>query len=144
MPKRSRSRSQPSNRDRDAFKRRYQGQWQAIAARTRRLSRDRCILNPVHRAEAVHHLRYRDWRGKLAGRETPGWDVVPLCRRCHGRVHRQRFWYSAPANPALNNRQRLPALVRLRLRFFVWVLLLNLWWLPVLGLAIAAIWVLGG
>ncbi|MCC5898412.1 MAG: hypothetical protein JJU32_10910 [Phormidium sp. BM_Day4_Bin.17] len=123
-----------------SFKNRYQGNWHNIAARTRRFSRNRCILNPLHKAEAVHHLRYRDMRGKIAGREVPGWDVVPLCRRCHGRVHRQDYWHSAKRHPAVNNRQYFAVLWRLRLRFWLWAGLLNLWWIPALSLALAAGW----
>lgn len=138
MSKRSRS------RQRDAFQRRYRGNWNGIATRTRRLTRDRCILNPIHKAEAVHHLRYRDGGGKIAGREKPGWDVVPVCRRCHGRLHRQQFWYSAKRNPALNNRQRWLVLWRLRLRFWFWATLLNGWWFPVLLATAAVVWLLAG
>ncbi|TVR08386.1 MAG: hypothetical protein EA395_11350 [Phormidium sp. GEM2.Bin31] len=123
-----------------SFKNRYQGNWHTIATRTRRLSRNRCILNPLHKAQAVHHLRYRDRRGKLAGREVPGWDVVPLCRRCHGRVHRKEHWHSAKRHPALNNRQYPAVLWRLRLRFWLWAGLLNFWWIPALSLALAAAW----
>jgi hypothetical protein len=111
------------------FKDRYRGNWAGIAKRTRRLVFDRCILNPIHRAAAVHHLRYRDWRGPIAGREIPGWDVVPLCRSCHGIVHRKRLWYTAPVNPKANNRQRWPALWRLRLRFWGWFVVLRWGWL---------------
>jgi hypothetical protein len=110
------------------FNDRYRGNWSSIAKRTRRLVFDRCILNPFHRAAAVHHLRYRDWRGTIAGREIPGWDVVPLCRNCHGIVHRKTLWYSAPINPKTNNRQRWRALWRLRLRFWGWWLFLRGGW----------------
>ncbi|MFO8040046.1 MAG: hypothetical protein R6U67_11430 [Sodalinema sp.] len=123
-----------------SFKNRYRGNWHTIATRTRRFSRNRCILNPFHKAEAVHHLRYRDIRGKIAGREVPGWDVVPLCRRCHGRVHRKQHWYSAKRHPALNNRQHWGVLWRLRLRFWLWAGVLNLWWVPALTVALATAW----
>jgi len=93
---------------------------------------DRCILNPLHRAAAVHHLRYRDWFGAIAGRERPGWDVVPLCRKCHGIVHRQQLWYSALKDPKRNNRQRWPVLWRLRLRFWGWWFVLRWGWLVLL------------
>lgn len=111
------------------FKARYRGNWPSIAKRTRRMTFNRCILNPLHRAAAVHHLRYRDWFGAIAGRERPGWDVVPLCRKCHGIVHRRQLWYSAPNDPRRNNRQRLAALWRLRLRFWGWWLFFHGGWL---------------
>jgi len=124
----ARATSAPSHR----FEDRYRGNWGKIARRTRRLVFDRCILNPLHPAAAVHHLRYRDWRGAIAGREIPGWDVVPLCRTCHGRVHRQALWFSAPRQPQLNNRQRWQVLWRLRLRFFFWFGFFRIGWLLVL------------
>lgn len=114
------------------FDDRYRGNWSRIAKRTRRLVFDRCILNPLHRAAAVHHLRYRDWRGTIAGREVPGWDIVPLCRTCHGIVHRRALWYSAPINPSANNRQRWWALWRLRLRFWGWCMMLRGGWVVLL------------
>ncbi|MBP0004244.1 MAG: hypothetical protein J7642_11100 [Cyanobacteria bacterium SBC] len=143
MTRPSRSRSKPSSQ-RTRFQRRYAGGWPTIAAKTRQLALDRCILNPFHKAEAVHHLRYRDIRGKIAGREIPGWDVVPLCRRCHGIVHRQQYWYRDKRNPASNNRQRWFVLWGLRLRFWAWVVVSRIWWIVVLGLAPVIWWVLTG
>jgi len=123
------------------FNDRYRGNWSRIAKRTRRLVFDRCILNPLHRAAAVHHLRYRDGRGTIAGREVPGWDIVPLCRTCHGIVHRKVLWYSAPTNPKANNRQRKWALWRLRLRFWGWcVFLRGGWVILVIALIGLLIW----
>ncbi|PPT08774.1 hypothetical protein CKA32_001191 [Geitlerinema sp. FC II] len=137
------SRSQPKkSRRRDKFKARYTGKWQTIARQTRELARDRCVLNPFHKAEAVHHLRYRDFRGKIAGREIPGWDVVPLCRRCHGSVHRKQQWYSDKRNPASHNRQRWRFLWDLRFRFWLWVVVSRIWWMVGLAVAVAVWWIL--
>jgi len=117
-------RSRPSS-----FDARYGPHWPQTSKQAREIVKGRCILNPLHRATEVHHLRYRDIFGAIANRERPGWDVVPLCRKCHGRVHRKESWHSARRSPELKNCNRWPMLWSLRLRFYWWAFFLNGGWI---------------
>lgn len=52
----------------------------------RRFERSCCACGEKRGVE-LHHLRYRDARGRsVLGAESFS-DVVPLCRRCHSMVH---------------------------------------------------------
>ena len=68
--------------------RKYHTKWTAISKRARRLTHGGCVWCLWRRAKHVHHVRYRDGLGRLiAGRERPGWDVFPVCHKCHGELH---------------------------------------------------------
>lgn len=131
----------------------YYSNWQEIRARTfRRL--ERCTLCFTNSAEEVHYLYYQksiipwiiDWflfRGfkrTIAGRETPGWSIVPLCKECHGgktrhfgSVHHNEHWVSFPNQ--FRNYQRFGMRWRLRIQFW----LFSLWWLWGMGLFLGGV-----
>ena len=101
-----------------------------------------CTNNPFHgKANIVHHLKYkRSWLRRLlgifllhnpfqasvSGYEIPGWDIVPVCSRCHhnhyGRssspisLHNGNVWIQ---EGGLNNRQVWWKAWELRIKFLI-------------------------
>lgn len=73
------------------YSRRYADNWGKICYAARRATKEKCCLCNCRAAE-VHHVRYRDCRGAIAGREVPGRDVFPLCKFHHERVHKKDAW----------------------------------------------------
>jgi hypothetical protein len=59
-----------------------------------------CLVRP---SKELHHIRYSDERGLIAGREKIGHDIVPVCLQCHERVHKQDAWYKDSFDPVKNN-----------------------------------------
>ncbi|MEH2151717.1 hypothetical protein [Nostoc sp.] len=59
-----------------------------------------CLVRP---SKELHHIRYSDERGLIAGREKIGHDIVPVCLQCHERVHKQDAWYKDSFDPIKNN-----------------------------------------
>lgn len=110
--------------------REYDPHWPAISKRARRLARGRCVLCLWRRSRHVHHVRYKDIFGQLiAGRERPGWDVFPVCVKCHGVLHRSdRYHEHRNRNDNRNDRRTVARLVLLwRIRR------LPLEWMVVIG-----------
>lgn len=133
----------------------YASNWKRTCDRTRKIF-NRCTLNPLHKAECIHHLQYRrsiprivlgwlcghKFNRSVAGWEIPGWDVVPLCKRCHGgrtrrrgSVHSSSNWHSY--DNQYRNHQKFLLKWKLRCLFWLWAL----WWLWCLSIAIAG-WLL--
>jgi len=71
---------------------RYSPQWGRIQkAAMAATDRKCCLCN--RKAEQVHHARYSDWKGAIAGRERPGIDVFPVCLDCHNdQCHSKSNW----------------------------------------------------
>lgn len=122
----------------------YAPNWSTISRRTRNMTANRCA-NCWHRqATETHHMMYIDLLGAIAGREIPGWHVVPLCQTCHdckhrrpGSAHHKSVWRYGDRQ--LDNHNTL--LYRLVLRAKFWVLWwwIRFWYVGVLAIALLAI-----
>lgn len=67
--------------------RRHPTRWRATTRWARELTVDRCV-RCLAKADEVHHAFYGFWLLgilflPIAGLELPGWQVFPLCARCH-------------------------------------------------------------
>lgn len=67
--------------------RRHPTRWRTTKLWARQLTNDRCV-RCLNKASAVHHAFYGLWLLgilflPIAGVELPGWQVFPLCDRCH-------------------------------------------------------------
>ena len=66
--------------------------------------------------EEVHHARYSDRDGAIAGREIPLVDVFPLCNECHDTYHfTNGYWIEDDEDPVLLNRNSPVAYWNLRM-----------------------------
>lgn len=106
----------------------------------------RCTCNPLHKASIVHHLHYKrsllrrllevfilrnPFNASVSGLEIPGWDIIPVCANCHdnhyGRsldprsVHYKKVWIQ---KGGLNNHNTMLFKIEMRIKFWLWVLLL--------------------
>jgi hypothetical protein len=105
-----------------------------------------CTCNPLHKDKIViHHLKYKrsllrrflgmfllhnPLKVSVSGYEIPGWDVIPVCEKCHensyGRslskrsVHNTSVWIQ---KGGLNNHNKLFFAMKLRLKFLIFGLL---------------------
>jgi 5-methylcytosine-specific restriction endonuclease McrA len=117
----------------------YPENWYSTKQKTLKIV-DCCCNNPIHKGSLVmHHLKYRrslirrllgifllhdPFKVSVSGLEIPGWDIVPVCERCHdnhyGRskfessVHHRKHWLQ---RGGLDNQQRFFKMVELRLKF---------------------------
>jgi hypothetical protein len=85
---------------------RYADNWSQTARRAHQATNHTCCLCCEARSREVHHIRYRDWRGAIAGRERPGVDVFPVCLPCHEQLHQRDAWVKDRQNPVLGNHQQ--------------------------------------
>ena len=85
---------------------RYAENWSQTARRSHLATKQVCCLCRKARSKEVHHVRYRDWRGAIAGRERPGIDVFPVCLPCHERLHYKDAWVKDRQDPVLGNHQQ--------------------------------------
>jgi len=70
---------------------RYSPQWGRIQkAAMAATDRKCCLCN--REAVLVHHARYSDWRGAIAGRELTGVDIFPVCKNCDRQCHSKENW----------------------------------------------------
>lgn len=93
------------SRSSKAFDDRYDATfWTDICALAHRTVNGICCHCMARASQEVHHVRYSDEHGAIAGREIPGEDIFPLCQQCHGLHHTKRYWIKSKVNPALNNR----------------------------------------
>lgn len=95
----------------------YAPNWGKICFKVRKACGNRCV-NCWKRAELVHHLYYATLRDgwlykfmfwlnptgigiwqKVYGYEKGGISCVPLCKDCHGIVHREISWFRHEINP---------------------------------------------
>ncbi len=107
--------------DNPYLKARYGRGWSRTQKRAMSATFHRCVLNPLHRAESVHHAYYSL---STLNREPVGWQVFPLCPKCHkGIAHHKRNWIDiANQKQAVwSERNRYPFLWYLRFRFAVWL-----------------------
>lgn len=88
------------------FDGRYDGEmWPLILPIAHRGTGGICACCCAAQSKEVHHLRYKDEHGAIAGREVPGVDVVPVCLDCHIPIcHDPENWITDKRNPKLNNR----------------------------------------
>ena len=93
---------------------RYAPNWTQTAKRSHLATNRICCLCCNARSQEVHHVRYRDWRGAVAGRERPGVDVFPVCLPCHEQLHQRDAWIKDRQNPVLGNHQQAHWVARLR------------------------------
>ena len=93
-----------SNRSGEAYDARYDENWPDTASRAKKMNGGRCSLYPNLPANQVHHVRYRDERGPVAGREKPGRDVFPVSNKAHKELHSAANWKKDWMNPAQGNR----------------------------------------
>ena len=84
---------------------RYGDNWSQTTRRSHQATNRVCCLCRNAPYREVHHVRYRDWRGAIAGRERPGTDVFPVCLPCHEQLHHRDAWIKDRQNPVLGNRQ---------------------------------------
>lgn len=96
---------------------RYAENWKLICKIAHEQTKGTCCLCLVAPSVEIHHVRYRDKRGAIAGREMAGRDVFPCCKDCHDRLHRKDAWVSDRTNPLLGNHQRSEWTARLKLGF---------------------------
>jgi len=83
---------------------RYADNWRKICAIAHQATGGICCCCLVARSEVVHHVRYRDKRGAIAGREVAGRDVFNLCTTCHNEVaHSKENWIKCKADQLLGN-----------------------------------------
>ena len=64
------------------FNKRYSENWPKVSRYCKELTGGKCVLCD-RAAKETHHVRYRDGRGAIAGREKPGRDIFPLCEYHH-------------------------------------------------------------
>jgi hypothetical protein len=83
---------------------RYADNWRKICAIAHQATGGICCCCLVARSEIVHHVRYRDKRGAIAGREVAGRDVFSLCVTCHNeQAHSKKNWIRCKIDPLLGN-----------------------------------------
>lgn len=109
---------------------RYAHNWDTIRKRALESIAHRCPCC-LGKAKEVHHLRYRDLLGAIAGREKPGVDIIPLCLECHDKAHLDRHWITAKVDPKLNNRNTWNYTFKLRLDYWLLRSVVILWRLAV-------------
>jgi hypothetical protein len=85
---------------------RYADNWSQTAKRSHQATNRVCCLCRNASSQEAHHVRYRDWRGAIAGRERPGVDVFPVCLPCHEQLHQGGAWVKDWQNPVLGNHQQ--------------------------------------
>jgi hypothetical protein len=119
-PKRKPHKTEPD------WSKRYAENWPSISRETRRLTKGRCCLC-LKKATCVHHCRYRDRQGAIAGREKPGRDVVPLCGRCHKIAHSKENWIRVKGDRLIGHHNTSKFAAKLRKGFFFWWIVLNYW-----------------
>jgi hypothetical protein len=74
-----------------------------------------CLAKP---SEEIHHVRYKDQYGAIAGREIPGVDIFPVCIKCHdSECHSKENWVIAKVKPELNNHSTEDAVERLKIGY---------------------------
>ena len=124
----------------------YADNWRATCRRTYQLL-PRCTQNPFHKAAVIHHLKYKRSllrrilgilllhppKKSVSGLEICGWDCLPLCLACHenhyGRsanpksVHYTKVWVQ---RGGLDNHNVCWLQWKLRVQFWVWVILFNI------------------
>ena len=119
----------------------YADNWDSTKKHTYNLV-NHCTQNPMHKSKlVVHHLHYRrsfirrllgifllhnPFEASVSGYEIPGWDIVPVCSKCHenhyGRslnkrsVHSHDNWIQVGG---LDNRNRFWKMWELRFRFLI-------------------------
>jgi len=102
---------------------RYADNWRKICAIAHQATGGICCCCLVSRSEVVHHVRYRDKRGAIAGREVAGRDVFPVCGStnkpgtCHFRLHQSDAWIHAKGDALLGNHQRSDWVKKLKLGY---------------------------
>ena len=102
---------------------RYADNWRKICAIAHQATGGMCCLCLVSRSEVVHHVRYRDKRGAIAGREVAGRDVFPVCGStnkpgtCHFRLHQPDAWIHAKGDALLGNHQRSEWVKKLKIGY---------------------------
>ena len=69
--------------------------WQAKRSKTFAMTNHKCV-NCGKNATQCHHLSYVN-----LGKEKPGRDIVPLCERCHNRVHFKKYWDNPKGREAM-------------------------------------------
>lgn len=103
----------------------YADNWRQKSRKTRKAAKDCCVACFKCKATQTHHLRYHDYLGAIYGREIPGWDIVPVCRRCHTRLHHpSRYRYYQKRD---HNHQRWAIALRLSFKFWLWACFANTW-----------------
>ena len=83
---------------------RYAGDYKYTCAITHAATGGLCSWCLCRPSKEIHHVRYRDSLGAIAGREVPGIDVFPVCCVCHrSACHSKLYWVHVPKQPELNN-----------------------------------------
>jgi hypothetical protein len=122
-------------------RRQYHPHWPHISKRARQLAHGGCVWCLWRRSKHVHHVRYKDMLGQLiAGRERPGWDVFPVCHKCHGELHTSDLYEEYP-DPN-NNGNDIRTIARLILMWRIRRLPLE--WMAVVAVAGLVVWVRWG
>ena len=81
--------------------------WKQICAIAHRSTKGTCCYCLCRPSVEVHHIRYQDSYGAIAGRELPGLDVFPVCQDCHGDLHSSQHWVKDLDSPVLGNHQKV-------------------------------------
>ena len=120
---------------------RYSSNWSTRAKKIRKMTKGQCSNCWLRKSQCVHHMAYRDSFGAIAGRELGGIHCVPLCDRCHGSEHRNKGsahgknnWIVS-ANPVLDNRNTIGYRFQAVVKFWIFWILLEYWFLIVPGLS---------
>lgn len=87
------------------FPNRYAANWRDTRDRTLKMTAHKCVMCGK-KATEVHHVRYKDAMGAIAGRERPLFDVFPLCKKHHEEAHTSWNWVRDRFDPELGNHNR--------------------------------------
>ncbi len=117
MPTKQRSERRRSKSGQPDWDNRYADNWRKICAIAHQATGGICCLCLVAASEECHHVRYRDKRGAIAGREVAGRDCFGCCKPCHDRLHRKDAWVYAKNDALLGNHQRSEWVKKLKLGY---------------------------
>jgi len=104
---------------------RYADNWEQICKIAHQATGDLCCLCWVAPSKQCHHVRYRDKRGAIKGREVAGRDVFPVCGSvnepgtCHFVAHLKENWIRDKKDPLLGNHNTSAFVKKLKLGYAI-------------------------
>jgi hypothetical protein len=104
----------------------YAPNWSRISTQIRRATNNICCWCFFRKATKTHHLCYRDFWGKVYGREKGGKHGAGVCDRCHGLLHRKTVWHEGQ-DPD-DDRNILSVALLLQFNYYFLVFVTRFWW----------------